>query len=288
MRPDLALSPAGGSAVATGDVSVSWVAPSAGSVLTVLLGTTPGDADLGRHMLGAGHPIEFEMPARRVYVSAWLSSPDLPGAPVHAYSTTYWATNSLVDLATDTVARQILGTYWLEGWMGENLDEKRFCPAAVLGFPGSHTTFSYDRDADVSPWTPAEVRGGVGYALLRFREANRFDDAFTAGIDPDTGRVVSSEYLMYELDFEFALPSKSPLDAATTFDARLGETDRLFRGFYSKPEGTSVLSLRQLGRYPIRRRTGGDDGAWRRTNLTVPIRARVRRIHAGNQEVALP
>jgi hypothetical protein len=255
----------------------------------VIVGSAPGDADLsGPVVLSPGQPVAFTFPpeARRAYVSAWLT--DAPGT--FAYSLTFW--RAAADLAAETVVRRLLGSYWLEGWMGPSLDERRLCPARVLGFAGEEVSFSAESVDDVAPWTPAEVRSSVGYALLRLRELDRFDDGLSAGVERIEGaeRVVSREYRLYALDFDFALPSKPAggVDPVTAIEQRRAEVENLFEGLALLPEGTPVLSIRQLARYPTRRRGGFDDGTWRRAYLTVQVRARVRKIHSGPQEVALP
>lgn len=196
------------------------------------------------------------------------------------------------DLPPETVIRRLLGRYWLEAWMGPALDERLYCPARALGFAGEEASFSVDSADDVSPWTPSEVKTSVGYALLRLRELDRFDDGVTAGattIDSED-RIVSHEYRLYALDFELAVPSKPKggADPIAIVEQRRAAIEAIFEGLSLLPEDQQVLSMRQLGRYPTRRRGGSDDGTWRRAFLTVQIRARVRRIHAGPQEVALP
>lgn len=196
------------------------------------------------------------------------------------------------DLAPETVIRQALSRYWLTSWLGPNLDERRISPARSLGFSGEEVGFSPDSAADVYPWTPAEVRASAGYVVMRMRELDRFDDGVTAGVEVIDGEqhVVSGEYRLYALDFDIAAPSKprDGTDPVELVEQRRAQVERLFEGLALLPEGSSVLSIRQLGRYPTRRRAGYDDGTWRRAYLTVQVRARVRRIHAGPQEVALP
>lgn len=196
------------------------------------------------------------------------------------------------DLPPETIIRRLVGRVWLEAWLGSGLDERRFCPARLLGFTGEEASFAADSTADVAPWTPAEVRSSVGYALLRLRELDRFDDDLCAGSEviESVEVITSQEYVLYALDFELVLPSKpaAGVDPIALMEQRRAAIEEIFKGFSLLPNEGPVLSIRQLARYPTRRRGSTDDGTWRRAYLTVQIRARIRRIHAGLQEVALP
>jgi hypothetical protein len=293
LRPDLAFSPASGAAVAAGPVSVAWTAPTVGAQLVAIVGTGPGDSDVAaEQLLAPGESIDFTFPGggvRRVHASLWLDVPDDPGGPkTYAYRLSFWLAGQ--DLAPATVIRRLLGTYWLEEWLGDDLDEKRYCPAAVLGYAGAETTFSLERAADVAPWTPAEAVG-VGFALMRLRELDRFDDGITSGSEVAEGeeRVVTGEYRLYALDFELAVPSKlQGAEPVEILEARCEAVEGLFRGLAVLPDDSPVISIRNLARYPTRRRGGGDDGTWRRAFVTVQIRARLRKSNVGAKEVALP
>lgn len=191
--------------------------------------------------------------------------------------------------APETVIRRLVGSYWLTAWMGAELDQKLFGPGRALGFSGREVSFSPEKAADVAPYSPTEVKASAGFTLLRFREVDRFSDEITSGVTV-AGDVVTGEYVLHALDFEFAVPSKPKdgADAVEVTEARTWEVEKLFRGLTIRPTDQPVLSIRNLARYPTLRRGGSDDGTWRRSYLTVQMLSRVRTINQGAKEVALP
>lgn len=190
-------------------------------------------------------------------------------------------------LAPETTVRRLLGSYWLRNWLGEALDQKTFCPAGVIGSPGLEAEFDLEEEAHTAPFTPAEAKA-TGYVAMRVYELDRFDDGLAAG-GTSAASVESRDEVLYSLDFELAAPSKMVgADPIALLETRAYEVERLFRGLAIRPSDSAVLSIRNLSRYPTRRRGGSDDGTWRRARLTVPVVARIRQTHIGEQEVALP
>lgn len=188
--------------------------------------------------------------------------------------------------APETIVRRLLGSYWLRAWLGEDLDQKTWCPAAVIGSAGLEAEFDVEEAQHAAPWTPEEAKA-VGFATLRLRELDRLDDDLSAGGD-GAGVVTSRDEVLYALDFELAAPSKMRgSDPIAVLESRAHEVERLFKGLTIRP-GNDVLSIRNLARYPTRRRGGSDDGTWRRARLTVQALARIRQTHVGVQEVTLP
>lgn len=190
--------------------------------------------------------------------------------------------------APETVVRRLVGSYWLLRWLGAALDQKTLCPAGVIGSPGLEAEFDVEQAAHTAPFTPAEAKA-TGYATMRVRELDRFDDGLTAG-GASAAAVESRDEVLYSLDFELAAPSKMVgSDPIALLESRAYEVEKLFRGLAIRPStDPAVLSIRNLSRYPTRRRGGSDDGTWRRARLTVPVVARIRYTHVGVQEVALP
>lgn len=274
MRPDLALAPVPGSSIPPGAAVLSWTPPIGTVGAIALAGTAAGDSDvLARTAIAPGAPISLTVPvgSRRIYLSLLVDA----GADSYAYSPIYSVDGA--PIPPETVYRRLLANYFLEAWLD--------CPVALPG----EVSFDAEDPDDVAPWTVQQVRETVGYVVLRFRELTRLDDGLTATAagPPGSERVVSGEYVQVALDFNVLIPSKAD-DATTTAEARRFEVERLFQGLAIYPEGTDVLSIRNHARFPTVKREGADDGTWRRSYLTVQVQIRVRRSHAGVQEVALP
>ncbi len=274
MRPDVALVPVPGSSVPVGPAMFSWTAPVGTIGAIALAGTSAGDCDvLARTALAPGAPISLTVPtgSRRLYLSLLVDA----GASSYAYFPVYSVSGA--PIPPETVYRRLLATYFLEAWLD--------CPVALPG----EVSFDAENAEDVAPWTVDQVRSTVGYVVLRFRELARADDGLTATSEgpPGSERIVSGEFIQVALDFIVLLPSKAS-DTTTTAELRRFEIESLFKGLAIYPEGTDVLSIRNHARFPTVKREGADDGTWRRSYLTVQVQIRVRRPHAGAQEVALP
>lgn len=194
-------------------------------------------------------------------------------------------------LAPETIARRLLGAYFLESWLGPAQDQKTYCPVAIQG-----VEFDYTKAEDVAPFTPEEVLGagatpGVGYVYLRIFEIDNNPAGVTSGLEAvgsDT-RFVQEYHRLLNLEFSIYVPSRSDPAIAERYACAIEE---LFQGLTIRPSGeagVTLKSIRQHSRWPIRRRsTIIDDGSLRTSFLDVRVEARERRPHAGSKEVSLP
>ncbi len=180
-----------------------------------------------------------------------------------------------------TIARQLCQTYWLNEWMGPDLDQRTYCPGVVFGL-----TFNYESDDDCAPFTASEVKASRGWVRLTIEEVDRWRGGVTSGLEMVDGeqRFVSEHYRLLNLQFAIRTPADSDLAIGEGYADAL---EAIFDGVTIPHPGPPFVRLRNLGKYPTRRRGPLQDAPWRVLFLDVKILSRERRPHRGVQEVSL-
>lgn len=284
--PDLRFDPPSGSALPAGDAGViAWTAPADAATAFFLVGRTPGLGDLwpiaGSPALALGEPIPVPIRAEGpTFVLGVVEMTDLTRYATLAQYRPLDARESLY-----AAAKRMLRSYFFTAWLGPDRQMKSWCPAVLT--TNADEVFAVDgpdAEASCAPWTPAEVTGTVGYALVTIQGYDSQADNIVAGADSD-GRPTAGVILWLRFAVELAVPARLR-GADKILENRRAEVVRLFTGLTLLEAGLPRIEVRQLADRPVR----GDvslatDSSWLRRGVVVQVRAHARILQIGTQEV---
>lgn len=190
---------------------------------------------------------------------------------------TRWrGTAESAELPTETIERLLLSRRLRDYWT-----------RSPVSTPG--VSFKPERTADVSPFTPAQVRDSVGYVEMSLHRVDSWQNDATSGIatvSPGVERPVSSLYTLTRARFTIRLPGKVGA-REQLLETYSDDLRNLFLGLRIVHAGPPKVILRQLVTDPPRVWRDTDDGDWRRRDIDFPVRRWERREHVGVLEVAI-